>query len=555
MILPGSWLNAIAGSTIKYPRHRVVVWNPNEVTINQVADGSVARPGYNVSAFVESFSFSENIGFENGDDPQTTKCAFSFKRNAGEGLEMRRGLVEDGVIVRVYEGDLRIRPEDWIPIFTGIFRGRPGDNPGTPQDKTEGITAVAYGREEQFLNLQVTTRKFETDPEAEPPITEIDLGTIAYAIAQDHMLLGQNEILFGAQGFTTKHITNQLVEIPALQAIYECVFKGGMKPKFDSLGRLVIVDANLKKSPARIYTTRDYLIVSKIASPNEIEVNNSVVLRGLDHNMTRVIQEDQLLVDLNVVTGFFDAEYEEDIYYSSDHSQRAQNTHLVTKHKIIWSSPSWTEIDEFHGELSIDTHYLKAARIIIFIIWLVASLAALVFEAAATILASLGPEFVEVVEILRGIADVLNILAIVTMAALLWAMQFVGRGRYQIWGRPFEYVYQQISVQHRLVGLRPNQVREIEFRNDFISTKDDLNERAVQLLIRELVKDQLFNIVIDNDPFLEVDDVIETSNGDRFYILTVQKEVRPGTPVYLNLTCWKIRDGATLAVEGASPVE
>jgi hypothetical protein len=548
-LLPGSWLNAIAGSTVRHPRFLVIVWNPNEVTINQVADASVARPAYDLTAFVESIEYSENIGFENGDDPSVPHATFNLKRNPGRGLNLRRGLIEDGVIVQVRQGDARVRMEDWIPIFTGTFRGRPGDDAGTRSDKSEGMKVTAYGREERFLNMMVTTKQFKLEPEADPPITEIDLGEMAVAIAQQHLGLGQNEILFGNIGVTTKHISNQIVETKALPAIYECVMPALKKPKFDSLGRMVLVDVNLNKSAARIYALDDILIKRKIAEPNDVEVNNSVVMKGLGHIKKKIVRHEQMLVDLEVVTGFFDADYDEDIYYSNDHTQRALDTRIRVKHKIIWSDADWTEIDEFHGELSIDTHYLKAARVIIFIIWLATALAVAVLDAVNVILASLGPELTEVVAILSAIQSVLKILELVTMAALLWAMQFVGRGRYQVWGKPFEHVYPEIMERAQLLGYLPEDIREIELRNDFVSTLPELKALAKEHLRRELVKDQLYTVELLDDPLLEVDDIIETAVGDRFYIVSVQKNLVPRGEAVMTLTCWKIQDGEILKVD------
>lgn len=551
-ILPGSWLNAIAGSLTRHPRFQVLIWNPNEVLVNQIADGTLNRPGIDITHFVTNVDYNDNNGFENGDDPSLTSITLTLNRNPGRGLNLRRGLVEDGVIVQLREGDARIRVEDWIPTFTGTFRGRPGDDPGTPANRSEGMTATAYGREERYQNRMVTTGAYRLDPDADPPVTSIDLGEIAASIANKHMGLGQNEILIGNQGVVTRHITNQIVETRALEALYQCLMPCGKKPKFDALGRLVAVDVNLFKAPARIFTNRDYLVKRKVASPNDVEVNNSVVLKGQSHIKAKVLQPDQMLVDLPVVTGFFDFEYEEDIYYSNDHSQKAEETHLRTKHKIIWASAEWEQIDEFHGELSIDTHYLAAARIIIFILWLSNEIAIAVLTYINDILASLVE--VEAVAVISVLLTIAKIIALVTLAALLWAMQFVGRGRYQIWGRPYEWVYPEISVQRQIAGLLPEEVREREFRNDFISDKDSLFARAKELLRRELVKDQLFEIEIMNDFLLESDDVLETANGDRFYILTVRKSLSARGENVMTLVCWKVQDGALLAVDAGAIV-
>ena len=548
-ILPGSRLNEIAGSLLRYPDFRVLVWNPNEVTINQLASGAITRPPIDISGFVESIDYSENIGFENGDDPSVPQITLNLRRVQNAGVTLRRGLIEDGVIVQVFEGDRRIRKDEWTPIFTGTFRGRPGDDPGTPARQSEGMQVNAYGREERYLNHVVTTESFDLKPDDTPPVTEIDLGEIAVAIAQKHLGLGQNEILFGSQGVVTKHLTNQIVDSPALEALYQCLFPAGKKPKFDSLGRLVAVDVNLDKPPARIYSGGDYLIESKIATPNDVEVNNSVLLRGLRHDLSRIVQGSQLLVEFEVVTGFFDAEFEEDEYYSQDHSQRAQDTFLKTKTKIQWSAASWTEVDEFHGHVSIDTHFLRNVRILIFTLWLAVQIAV----AAIDFIFQLGVIGI-IVNIVAGpelaaIRIALQLASLATMALLLWAMNFIGRGRYQVHGKPFEYVYREIISQHELVGLLPEEIRRIELRNDFISTMDALDAACAERLRREMLKNQLYTIVVLADPLLEVDDVIETANGDRFYIQTIERSISRGAKPTMTLSCWKIEDALTRQID------
>ena len=42
---------------------------------------------------------------------------------------------------------------------------------------------------------------------------------------------------------------------------------------------------------------------------------------------------------------------------------------------------------------------------------------------------------------------------------------------------------------------------------------------------------------------LEVDDVLETSSGDRFYIVSVRKDLHPRAAHLMTLTAWKIADG------------
>jgi hypothetical protein len=544
-LAPGSRLNEIFGSLQREPRYQILIWNPNRTSINEVAAGRPTAPPLDLTEFVESISLSENVGFENGDNPTTTSASFFFRSLPNAGINLRRGHIDDGVIVQIRAGDKRVAIEDWIPIFTGTFRGSPGEDSGTRDGETEGFAAVAHGREERFLNLVVTTDSFPVN---------VDLGEIAYHIAERHMGLTQNEILFGSQGFESQHLTNQIVDLHALSALWELFFPVQKKPRFDASGRLIAVDVSLDKPATRVFRA-DEVVISNRRQPNEVEVNNSVVIRGLNHLLTRAIQEYRLLTEISVVTGFFDDEYKEDLYYSEDRTQRAVNTYLVTRKKIRWSDADWSEGSEFFGTLEIDTRYLRNVRAIIFGSWV----------ATQIIVALIDLYFQEgsiVSDILNWITGgnvaaarfALQIADIISLAGLLWSMSFIGRGEYEIWGQPYYLVYQELLSRHRLIGLSTEEVREIEYRNDFLSTMDLLDAATEARLRRELVKDQLYLIEAVDDPTVETDDVIETADGSRFYVVSVSRDIKREQLPTMSLSTWKIRDGALLAVDAASGV-
>lgn len=541
-LLPGSKLNEIAGSLQRWPKFQVVIWNPLRVTLNDIAAGTVSEAGLDITAFVQTATYTQNIGFENGDDPSTTQASFRFRRHPNTGQNLRRGMIEDGVIVQIRQGDARVVKADWVPIFTGTFRGRPGDDPGTPADQTEGFTASAFGREERFLNLTVTTEAFEQDT---------DVGVMAVSVAQKHMGLTQNEILFGAQGFESRHKTNQLVELPALQALWECLFTVGKKPMFDSLGRLAAVDVSLDKPAARVYSGGNSMFKSVHAVPNDVEVNNAVVLRGLSATLTKVVGEVQRLTELSVVTGFFDSEFKERVFYSDDRSQRAQNTYVVERKKIRWSDADWEEINEFHGRLTIDTRHLRNVRAIIFTLFL----AIQTFIAIVDLYFQGGGNGLKVIFDIFGISFtiaklryVLQLASMGTLAALLWSMNYIGRGEYEIWGKPFEFVYRELIAEHQLVNLGPDDVRRAEYRNDFLSSMAQLDAAAAERLRREVLKNQVYQVVMLDDPLIEIDDVIEDADGNRYYVVSVEKVLEHEAEPLMTLTCWRIYESTPALV-------
>lgn len=533
-LFPGSRLDQLCQSDRRYPRHRVLLHNPRCTTRSQVATNTFTVPPFDISAYVSSVGYQENCGFEDGENPSSTRISLKMQRHPHTGVAIRRGLLEDGVIVQVFLGDARVAQDEWICIFTGVFRGRPGDDPGTPADKSEGFTATAYGREEGFLNLTIEATN--------PYPADTDLGVMAVDVAANAMGLTMEEILFGDLGYETRHLTNQLVDINALTALYNLGFPVGKKPKFDSYGRLRFIDVNLDKPAVRIY--RDGALIRSLkATPNEIEVNNSVVVKGLDSKLTKAKSEVQLIDTFEAITGFFDASFKQDKYFSQDHSQRAEDTYLVTEHRISWSDADWTQEDEFHGRVDIDCRTLYGARLIIFATYLSLQIAVAALDLLMQTIPDAG-DFIVVspagepvtVAVLRSILYVMSVAA---LAGLLWSMQFIGRGSYQIWGSPYEFVYQELMVRMKLMGLEKVELREIEFRNDFVDNTDDLQLLAYDHLRREMLKNQTHEIVMMDDPLLEVDDIIEIA-GERHYILTVARTLEVGKEPTMTLKTWLI---------------
>ncbi|MCE5280490.1 MAG: hypothetical protein LLG93_00135 [Deltaproteobacteria bacterium] len=541
-IMPGTLLNEIAHGDVRWPAWRVCVWDPSRNSMSDVVRGVAQDLPLDITPYVERLELQENIGLESGDDPSVPQASFTFRRHPGSGVEIRRGLFDDGVIVRVFEGDARIDPAAWVCTFTGTFRGRPGDDPGTPSSGSEGLTANAYGREERYLNQTVTTEKYDAGT---------DVGDMAIDIAVRKMGLTQDEVLLGAQGFLTRHKVTQIVEDPALNALWHCLFPVGKKPKFDALGRLVAVDVDLDKTPARVFG-HGLNIERIVASPNDVEVNNSVVVKGLSDVLEKSLQEIQMLQELTTTTGYFDRTFEESVYFSQDRTQRAQDTRLIQKKKIQWSDARWTQVNEFHGVLKIDTRFLANIRSVLFGTYLASMVLAAVLRLAQNeggIFASAGT-----LGTLAAVIFALEVLTTISLVGFLWATTFIGRGVYQVWGKPFEYVYKEIVSRHQVDGLELDEVREVEYRNDMLTTMAQLDAAAARLLRREVLKNQLYEIVVSWDPVLEVDDVIEDHAGNRYYICSLARSLSSEEPSLINIRAWKVFDAESAVVDANEAV-
>lgn len=539
----GSRLDQIAGTTHRRPAFRVVIWNPRLTNVQDVVRSQWSGVNLDVSAWVSDAQISQNQVFENNDDAVSARATVTFEVDDNAGvvvggfrIKIDHRLFRDGTPIRIYEGDRRIARQDWIPVFTGIVRGNPGAD--VAQRGQRRVRVQCFGRAQMYQLQQIVGINWPYGT---------DLGDMAVDVAMIEMGLERDEIRFGVFDYSTRHKANALTQIGKMQGLHEIMRVVGRKPYFDAEGFLVSHDTSLFKPPAFAFTR---VQVSSIRRVQQLaQFVNSVEVIGLSDRMTKVENPVKPLAEVNATVGYFDSHYRETIWFSSDHNRRAQNTFISVVHGgggFLGSDVDWTPIDEFSGRMDIDTGYAPELLSYIVTCWSVLSgleyFLDLAIDGAGTI------------PIFGGIAAgtlavtrfVVQTAKAATMLAYQYIMTQIGRYRVIVYGEPFEYVFQELRAIAALSDVNAADVVERSETMHWLTRIDDVRARAKELLRRELVKTQTYEIEMPSVPALEVDDIIEIDTGGdfgfahpaRFYVISIERSYERPSSAMMTLRAW-----------------
>ena len=523
----GTRLDQIWNTNHRNPGLRVCIWNPRFDDIQSVVMKRWNGPRYDISQFVESASITQNQVFENSTDAVSSRAGFMIRIDEGEGiligtsrLKINQKMFRDGTPIVVYEGDTRIAKQDWPEVFTGIIRGYPGANTAA-RGTTKKVRIQAFGRAQTYQRQQIVGVSFDYGS---------DLGDMAVETALTEMNLNREEIMFGKFDKQVLHSANALTQIGKMEGLNELMKPVKRKPYFDSRGLLVSHDTSFGKPP--VWFFREDQIVSISRVQNLAQQVNSVEVTGLDYNLTEVLQSVKPLAEVHTTIGYFDSHYEEDIYYSEDRKRRAKNTYIQdVKRPGFGGSATWTEVNDFHGRLTIDTGYAPQ----------VFGLIALTYAIAASVetfidyLINTGGSNAGAVYATAKLRVMLVKNAALIACILL--MQKIGRWSLVVYGQPFENVYQELRSIAVLKGTKTADVVERKETMHWLSTISDVTDMAKTLLRRELAKSQSYELVLPTVPVLEVDDIIElTARGhgfprpSKFYITSIDRSFTASSP-------------------------
>jgi hypothetical protein len=107
-------------------------------------------------------------------------------------------------------------------------------------------------------------------------------------------------------------------------------------------------------------------------------------------------------------------------------------------------------------------------------------------------------------------------------------MMSIGSGQYEIWGVPFDYAYLEKTTIAIEDGTPYWAENEREIKNDFIGTHDQADTIALTELIWEKSQTRSRRIVIEDDPSLEVGDIIGIPDGRKILVTGLSKKIKRG---------------------------
>ena len=532
----GTEMDRAIQSLDRAPAWRVWLWNPNRTTIGAVVRGESRSPRYDLTPWVIDASISENIAFENSEDASASSARLILRRDReATPIPIDFTTLVSGAPVRIYWGDSRVVERLWVPVFTGVIWGSPSYVERSAEEPDQRITVELADRSVLYSNRKVVSRHY---------VRGVDIGKAAVETAIEHCELDRREIRFGSLGYAIGHEQAQLVDIEVLSGLAQMLFVVGRRPKFDSEGFLSAADADLDKAPARVYTD-DRFIVRAERNETGTAQNNSVRVLGIDSVQTKIVEREKRLAHGTLTAGFFQTEINHRIAFSeasgeAEGGRRARNTRAVFSSQTLGSlvfgdDPDWVPTIEADGETVFEGRIQAATG------YDVALRSALIFQYVGfrTAMAQIDLE-------VPGNLQAYQQLELVTaglIAAIFASLTELGTLDFEIYGEPFQLVLQQIASTAQLSGVATENIREIEFRNDWLYDREYMDGIAKELLRREIAKSWSYEIEMADDPLLEADDVIALggANGtERHYIERIERRFGGNADGTMRVRTWRV---------------
>lgn len=408
-----------------------------------------------------------------------------------------------GNVVRLREGDSRVDEDDWPITFTGKLVGQAGVNINRTGGGQATVSVKALGRENDFLNVSLTTRDY---------LIGESMNAIGTDIAQADMGLDASEIEFSSWGATqlNGHLSLQFIEIPPLVAIAGVMMGAGVMPRFNGEGKLTQSDGLITQNPDRVYTNRR-LITSIVRPFSDVDPVNCVLILGLDADQIKISQPIQdLISDLHITTGYFTNDEEIDIFWTEDRRLLAEDIVFeVIKSanggiSFLGGGESFVTIPASIGTgtigatLTISTGYAPYILVAVGNIYI--SLAAI----PDAVLAFGGGVTVSIGRIIQALA----------LAIILILMTKIGKGQYRFRGAPFDFVYLELRGQHESPGLTTETRKKVQIKNQTLQTQDIVDTVAKNTYDRQQSLGSIRQVIMLPDLKLTPDDVFELPGTD-----------------------------------------
>lgn len=518
----------------RQPAYKVEVWDVRR-GVNTVADivtgASVALETgpFDVSEFTSKITIQERSGDYATTGIPSTIVTGTFEDPGDQfnpddvitdpdalGRFFRRGNV-----IRVTLGDERLAESEWVEVFTGLFAGQCAYKSTRAPGTIARVDFKAYGREATFLPFERTSNEFVV---GQPYID------IAVEIARDEMGLSTGEIGFLGTTILSnllRHNSVTLAKENPMAMLSKVMFFDGLLPRFDGSGILTTTSGLVTAASNRFYDTDDSIL--SIERPlTEIQPADRVCVVGLDFNLSRIDQPRQLIAQVSLTTGYFTSDEDILAFWSDDKTKRADKVEFVVNQSVnggfsvlgggekfeFIASPTENSGDSSVGtigiQITISTGY--APWVAVFLVGGYVALSALPNEIIGFGIGAISGFTI----------NIGGIIAATSLAAGLFLMTKIGRGQYDLFGEPFEFVFKEIRECAAVTGVGEFESNQIEIANHLIDNAVTAANRARDVLLRQQARSRPRNVRMMHDLKLEPDDIFESlTTGRRFLINTI----------------------------------
>lgn len=572
--LIGTLLDQRTMSMMQKPAYQVLLFSRWLDTDSDIVRGTYIQTPIDLTKWVERGSLSL--------DMDTDASSLQLTINI-EGLTL--GIFYN-CVVQLREGDAFVDQSQWLTTFTGWRTGQPGSTesirPGANspdngrgargEPRTVNITFVS--RERQFTDFEITSDgvwlpNILQNPQLNHAVRNSydDVGLIAKEIGTDPdwgMGLKPDEVLIGPLPYRIEKQL-QFVQIAAWEALQQLLEVLHYVPGVNGEGKVVVRDRSIKKLHVRSYSG------VRLAGISQPDANysqiNAVIVKGLAKDLTEVIKANQKLTSISGTFGFFDPQMEFKDSWGADkeNSYRVKIGNVVDGNGNSVESP---RIRHFHTEgfitsvsdpeITEKTEYGYKVEIENDTLLIIGLLAA-VF--AGYVGAQIAVSLLTPTSTTPGTQTVVNPGAVVAQIAGsllllggIYVLQQISNFQFDIYGVPFETVYEEIRVDailaqfSQIAGSNPSREwerRDVEIKNYIFSTIIDslvpaagtepavtnvgIRRYAREELAIRLAEQVMRNVEMVRDLLLEPADIIKDENtGFRYFVKSITREIQRG---------------------------
>ena len=492
------------------PVYKCLLYDQTD-SLSDIVLGRATQSPLDITQFVKSCSVNEQ-------EDSATTASLTIAQDTSSTLTPYNFV--SGKIIRIKYTDASLPDNDWIWMFTGVCIGQPGY-----KRSREGheITVSCQDRSSYYKGQKLETSKYDKGE---------DIGEMAVDIATNTAFgfdLDREECRFGLFRHDIEHTEISLYDVGKMEGLEFLGFIVDLKPGWDGEGHLVFRNTDIEKSPLRKYAN-DSLFLDITWPQGDTNVYNKIRVIGLSSDMSKVVSPDQELTTIRGTVGYFQTKYNTRVYYSEDRQGRAENIYISSYNMDgqlssllgLTGSIALSETDEFSCVLVVSTPYQA---------WLF-----LGFFAIYIAFFMLGALF-------SFFSSAAMIAAAIWLCVGLALMQKLGSFEATISGTPYKMVYAEIEGTAEWANLRSYEINEKVIENHLVHDQALADAIALRELKREKVKGMQRTIKMLQDPVLEQSDIIELSDGSRYYIKSISRQFARAGISTMDVSAFLIRSG------------
>jgi len=389
-----------------------------------------------------------------------------------------------------------------------------------------------------------------------------DLTYIAQRVARSAEMKG-DEIVLPRSSYTTAHTNTQLADMNAWDMVTQVFMALGWTPYMDGLGRLRAADRNLQGRRPDVVLRDERLI--KVGGQRQRPPKSRVRVLWLNPTLKKEKRQGRMLGSpVTITLGWFIPYWKKTVWFSEDHTQRAENTYINTETSssvnqypktigIDLVREEWIQQEENKGKLSFVSYHsilamLAALTTIILKIKTRSDFVAGRLDVpdlkAPTHLEAGGIGFSEVVGVITlnpatnptlTTRPKSSLLESVAMYSWMLLAMTIGTGTYEIWGTPYDWVHAR-NVSEAFDSSVPIWVDNVEdIESDFMVNEEHAKATAIRELIYQARAANKWSATIVDDPRIEFGDILQFDDGSQLYVEDYTRSLERGSEATLEV--------------------